>query len=209
MRRDDSPRRYRRGTAPRAVKRTTVASVVHGALTDQPTQAPAAYRETAPVRTAAPQPLPETPAVDVPFDDARTRVIDFGDLPAEDPALFAPVAVAESPLRAGHEHADSVLAEMRAETAALKPRGEHMTHHQQPKAWLRVVPLVDPVAELCDSVELALVRFAIAAFDLVLKPGGAHALAMLDAPYADRPVSTYDRRPLGATVGRELSEVAA
>jgi len=169
-------------------------------------------------------------------DRLADRAIGFADIPAEDPDLLtadpqpadAVRGVEPSPLRAGHEHADTVLAEMRAETAALLPRGEHVTHHQLPHgAQLRVVPLVDPVDALCDGVELAIARFACAVSDLAVRPDGAYLVANLlmtsaaerlfghDVHSIDwdalkpRAVTAYDHRPIGVTVGHELAEVAA
>lgn len=153
-------------------------------------------------------------------DRLADREIGFADIPAENPNLLtadpqpadAVRGVEPSPLRAGHEHADAVMRELRAETPKLAAPApdEHVTHHQVPRGFeLRAVPLVDPVAELCDDVELHIARFAIAASDLALKPGGVHALRMLLAPHADRPVTVYDHRPVGVTVGFDLETAVA
>lgn len=72
-------------------------------------------------------------------------------------------------------------------------------------AVLELATVVDAAAE---ELTLALVEFACAVSDLAVRPGGAHALRILLAPYEGRPVTAYDHRPIGVAVGRELGEVA-
>lgn len=154
------------------------------------------YAAPAPPADFVPYPPSRAVASHLTDDRLADREIGFADIPDENPDLLSadpqpaeqPRGIDPAPLRAGHDHADSVLTEMREEL------NEHTVHHQLPKGWLRSV---SPLSAL--DVDQRIVHMAAAAADftrdldglvdavraVALEDGGDHALSMLFAPVAD------------------------